>query len=78
VSPNPSTGAAVITFELPETASVDISVFDMSGRVIREVHRDNYADGTHGIMLGQLPPGSYLCRMTSSEFEDSQRFVVLK
>jgi len=78
VSPNPSTGAAVITFELPETASVDISIFDMSGRLIREVHRDDYAGGAHGIMLGELPPGSYLCRMTSGDFEDSQRFVVLK
>jgi len=78
VSPNPSAGAAVITFELPEAASVDISVFDMSGRLIREVHGDDYTGGAHGIMLGQLPPGSYLCRMTSGDFEDSQRFVVLK
>jgi len=78
ISPNPVTGAAVITFELPETASVGISVFDMSGRLIREIHRDDYAGGTHGIMLGELPPGSYLCRMTSDDFEDSQRFVVLK
>jgi len=78
ISPNPVTGAAVIAFGLPEAASVNISIFDMSGRLIREVHRDDYAGGTHGIMLGELPPGSYLCRMTSGEFEDSQRFVVLK
>jgi hypothetical protein len=78
VSPNPATGAAVITFQIPEPASVTISVFDLSGRLARKIHGNDYAGGTHGIILGELPPGSYLCRMTSGEFETSQRFVVLK
>ena len=76
-SPNPSSLPAV-RFSLPEPASVELSIFDLSGRLISEIHGDDYSPGYHDVLLGELSPGVYFCRMTSGDFSATQRFVVIE
>ncbi len=75
--PNPAS-APVARFSLPEPASVEISVFDLSGRLVSEIHGDEYSQGDHDVLLGDFSPGIYFCRMISGDFTAIQRFVVIK
>jgi len=59
IAPNPIAGSPVIRFGLPEPASVDISIFDLSGRLISEIHGDDYSPGYHDVVLRDLSPGVY-------------------
>ncbi len=76
-APNPS-AFPVIRFSLPESASVDISVFDLSGRLQSEIDEGEYSAGFHDVQLGELSPGIYFCRMISGNFVSTQRFVVIE
>ena len=76
-APNPA-AAPVVRFGLPEPAPVEISIFDLSGRLVSEVHGDEYSGGYHDVLLGDLSPGIYFCRMDSGEFTAMQRFVVIE
>ncbi len=78
IAPNPAKGTPVIIFGLPETASVEISIFDLSGRLVSEIHGDEYSPGFHDVLPGNLSPGIYFCRMTSGDFEATRRFVVIQ
>jgi hypothetical protein len=78
IAPNPSCGLPIIRFGLPETASVELFVFDLSGRLVSEIHGDEYSPGFHDILLGELTPGIYFCRMISGDFAAVQRFVIIK
>ncbi len=76
-SPNP-TSAPTARFGLPEPASIELSTFDLSGRLVCEIHGDEYSKGFHDVPLGDLSPGIYFCRMTSGDFTATQRFVVIE
>jgi len=76
-SPNPSSLPAV-RFSLPELASVGISIFDLSGRLLSEIRIDDYSPGFHNVLLRELSPGIYFCRMISGDFKATQRFVVIE
>ena len=78
ISPNPVTGSPVIRFGLSETASVDISIFDLSGRLVSEIHGNEYSPGFHDVLVEDLSPGTYFCRMISGDFTATQRFVVIE
>jgi len=76
-SPNPASTPAV-RFGLIEHASVEISIFDLSGRLISKVNGKGYSRGFHEVMLGNLSSGIYFCRMISGDFMGTQRFVVIE
>ena len=78
VSPNPSSGFPVLRFSLPESGSVELSVFDLSGRIVEVVEEIEYSVGYHDVQLENLSPGIYFCRMTSGEYTSTQRFVVIE
>ncbi len=78
ISPNPSSGSPIIRFALTETANVDIYIFDFSGRLVSEIHEDEYSIGFHEVLLVDLYAGIYFCRMTSGDFTATQRFVVIE
>jgi len=77
IAPNPSSAPAV-RFSLPEPASIELSIFDLSGRLCCEIHGDDYSPGYHDVVLRDLSPGIYFCRMTSGDFTATQRFVVIE
>ncbi|MCK5115603.1 MAG: T9SS type A sorting domain-containing protein [Candidatus Aegiribacteria sp.] len=77
IIPNPSSLPAV-RFCLPEPAFVELSIFDLSGRLLRKINGEDYSLGYHDVLLGELSQGIYFCRMISGEFAATQRFVVIE
>ncbi|MCD4846873.1 MAG: T9SS type A sorting domain-containing protein [Candidatus Aegiribacteria sp.] len=77
VAPNPVVGSPVIIFGLPEPVAVELSIFDLSGRMVSDIHEDEYSMGYHDVLIGELSPGIYFCRMVSGDFTATQRFVVI-
>jgi hypothetical protein len=73
--PNPSSGIPVARFSLDEAASVELHVFDFSGRLIDSV-KGTFVQGDHLVQLNDLSPGIHFCRMTTEGFTATQRFVV--
>ncbi len=78
VTPNPSSGFPVVRFSIPESESVELLVFDLSGRISQVIHEVEYPAGHHTVQLENLSPGIYFCRMTTGEFFDTQCFIVIK
>ena len=78
IVPNPTVDSPNIRFGLSERSSVDISIFDLSGHLVSEIHGDDYSMGFHDVLMENLSPGIYFCRMISGDFTATQRFVVIE
>jgi len=84
VYPNPTQGAAVARFDLPEAADVDVEVFDALGRRVTEQRVSFGAGFGHTVSVGTaaLTSGVYVvrvvARMPSGERAKSQRFTVVQ
>ena len=73
---NPSHGffSAVVT--IPEDISVELSLYDVSGRVVAEVSQELPA-GTHAVNFTGLAEGVYFSTMCAGEFSATERIVVI-
>lgn len=78
ISANPCFGAPVIAFTVPNICNVNLSIFDMSGRVIARIADGEIQAGNYQVNIENLVPGIYHCRMEAGEFTAVQRLVVLK
>jgi hypothetical protein len=78
VSPNPSAGAPIVEFGLAVAGSVEISVFDIAGRMVRSIAPSENQAGWHSIQLGELSPGVYFVRLRVGDSEGTQRFVTVE
>jgi len=83
--PNPFNLGTVIEFTLPEPANVEINVYDILGRVVRQVVSGPYSAGTHVVAFDggdirnmPLPSGMYLYRITVGEATQTRKMVLLK
>ncbi|MBW1870114.1 MAG: T9SS type A sorting domain-containing protein, partial [Deltaproteobacteria bacterium] len=76
--PNPTCSAPSVRFSLAEASSVELFIFDVSGRIIESVPFTEYSTGYHSIVISDLSPGIYFCRMLSGDFTETQRFVVIE
>ena len=82
--PNPVAQSTSITFNLPEDASVKVSVYDVLGREVRSITREMAAGAERTVRLQAdgLSSGMYLLRVEASsgdqKWTDSGRMVVSK
>lgn len=84
--PNPFNAATEIAFELPVEARVNIEIFDISGRKVRQLADGEFNPGIHRKVWdgrtdngGDLPTGIYFYRlMTDSGFSQTRRMVLVK
>jgi len=77
-APNPSYGMALVTFEIPETEDVCITVYDISGRAITELMYSALTPGMHEAIISDLHAGLYVVRMQAGNFIDSGRMIVIR
>lgn len=77
VSGNPST-TAVLGFSIPSSGRVDLSVFDLSGRIVNSVTSENLQAGSYQVTLDGLVPGTYFVRMNSGEFTATEKLVLIR
>jgi len=76
-SPNPVRGLVSASIAVPESDIVNLSVYDITGRMIRSSSGAIDA-GYHSIELGELNQGIYFCRMVTEDYTNIQKFVVIE
>ena len=81
-SPNPSSSTSRVEFALDAPASVDLSVFDASGRRVASLLRGDRPAGRHSVTWdgvgsdgGRVPAGLYFFRLTTPGGAISRRAV---
>lgn len=79
VSPNPVCNQfAALTFSLPAGGHTNVSIYDVSGRIVRELSSGEMATGAHQLSLStdNIQPGVYFAVVRTGETVLSGRFVV--
>ena len=77
VAPNPVTGAATLSFELAEAASVRLVVYDAAGRKVATAAEGHYAAGVHDVPFrAGLAPGVYVYRLEAGGEAAARKMVV--
>lgn len=78
--PNPFNNEAVLRFDLPETASIQIYLFDSNGRLIDIVHQGELKAGryTRVINAGNMSSGIYFCRFEIGQETHMTKLVLIR
>ncbi len=84
--PNPFNPRTAIRFDLPEPARVDLEIFDVAGRVVRRLLRDDSrpSGGHTAVWNGrddagrQVAAGVYFCRLRAGAFRQTRSMTLLK
>lgn len=83
--PNPFSAATTISFMLRREGRVEVSVFDVKGRLVRSLVQGTMAPGLHEIAWDRkdrrsspVSPGVYFARVKTSQSEGNVKVVVLQ
>jgi hypothetical protein len=79
-SPNPCKSFANIQFELPRASAVNLSVYDITGRLIVQLIDGLYGAGIHAATLDASGFGSgvYFYRLEANEFAATEKVIITK
>jgi hypothetical protein len=79
-APNPAKEMTTIAFTLPDRGPVDIRVYDISGRVVSEIAKEEYDAGQHEIELNvdNLADGVYVYRLTAAGDTIVRKMIVAR
>ncbi len=75
--PNPASGSVSIGFTVSEYSPVELSIYDLTGRLVIAPSQKYYSSGVHQIHIGELNPGIYFCRMRTDDFTAHRLTTVL-
>jgi hypothetical protein len=77
VRPNPVVHTAAIGYALAHQATVELALFDATGRCVRTLASGSQAAGRYGVSLpvAELSQGVYFCRLSVADGAGTQRFV---
>jgi hypothetical protein len=78
--PNPFSYYTTIQYELAESGEVSLKVYDMNGREITTLVNESKPAGIHKVIFysENLPPGIYLCKLTTEHGSFIKRMAVVK
>jgi hypothetical protein len=81
--PNPFNATTTISFTLPRTGTVDLNVYDVTGRLVRNLAggcNPPLQAGEHQIEFdgSDLPSGIYFVRMEAGGISQTRKIVLLK
>ena len=76
----PAQATTTIRFEIPSSEFVTVKIFDLLGHEIATLVEERLEAGVYQRTLdaGNLPSGTYFCRLRAGKYNDSQRFLLLK
>jgi plastocyanin len=78
VYPNPFQGQVFLQFNLAEPSSVEVDLFDITGRIVKRIYQNKLEAGnptTQSIDLTFLKPGQYFLRYKSDRENITQKVV---
>ncbi len=83
--PNPTTGRTVINYQVTSETQVNLSIYDVQGRLIKVLVNDTEHAGAHGVAWSGLDAknnrvaaGVYFCKLTIEEATHIQKLILLK
>ena len=78
--PNPFNPKLTLQWTLRRSGRVTVQLLDLRGRVLRTLFEEHLATGPHSasFLVGDLPSGIYLCRVTGPEGSAVRKTVLLK
>ena len=78
--PNPFNPVTIIKYEIPKNANVSVIVYDVTGRVVKELVNEFKYAGYYNIEFNaaNLSSGVYYYRIISEYYTDTKKLVVIK
>ncbi|RJP74656.1 MAG: T9SS C-terminal target domain-containing protein [Candidatus Zixiibacteriota bacterium] len=78
--PNPFNPETAIVYTLPEATPVYLAVYDAAGRFVQELASGLRPAGTHQVTwnAGNLPSGTYLCRLQAGSLAFTRPLTLIK
>ena len=78
--PNPFNPATTIKFDVKQSGVVRLVVYDMLGRQIDVLVNENFRPGSYEVSFSssKLASGVYFYEMTSGEYKDIRKMILLK
>jgi len=83
--PNPFNPVTRFSVDLPKTTEVEVAVYDLLGRKIASLMSGNQAAGSYNLEWNArdangmvVPTGMYFIRLSSEEFNASQKIMLMK
>jgi hypothetical protein len=78
--PNPFNPTTNINFSIPKSGLVNLKVYDIMGREIKELVNSNLQAGNYIVNFegANLPSGVYMYKITTESFSDSKRMMLVK
>ena len=77
LSPNPADEYTNVSYELKETSEVEISVYNISGSLIKTVNLSTQPAGKYveAITLSEIPSGTYVMKLSTDGLIKSSKFI---
>ena len=78
--PNPFNPVTTIEFTIPKSTFINITVYDVMGRVIKNLVEEYINAGNYSIKWDatDIPSGIYLITMSSGTYSQTQKALLLK
>ncbi len=75
--PNPSRGDFSVSFNLTQSATVQITLLDELGRTVKTIEPQQLAPGTHELPVHtDFVPGNYYCRVVTKTQTETRKIVI--
>jgi hypothetical protein len=78
--PNPFNPSTTIRFSLPKQTQLKINIYNMLGELVTTIAEGMYESGYHKVTFNasNLPSGTYIYRLESSDFVQVKKMILLK
>ncbi len=78
--PNPFNPSARISYYLPQRADVSLRLYNLQGKIVRELADGMMSEGKHTVQVeaGKLAPGIYICELKMGATAKRIKLVLLK
>jgi len=79
-TPNPIHQATLISYSLPHTAHITLSIYDITGRLVETLVNETQQRGVHQVQWNRKanPSGVYFYRLNAGEFVETRKMVVVE
>ena len=78
--PNPFNPSTIINYEIPESGLVTIKIYDVLGREVSTIVNEEKSPGRYKVKFNgsNLASGLYLYRITSGNFSETKKMLLMK
>ncbi|MCB9251753.1 MAG: T9SS type A sorting domain-containing protein [Flavobacteriales bacterium] len=78
ISPNPVSDKATIRYQINTTSDVKVELYDMSGKMVKEIlnEKQNYGTYTAEVDVEGLTPGIYYYKVSTGSYSETNKLII--